>query len=212
MRISAQWIGLEAALDHELQRCETAVTAAMHEAAAGLKEELRDATFRELGLKLAYTWAAEVYPKSGTSLGAAAYVYSKAPRIMDFFTAHRVVTPLIGDALAIPSRNVPRSRGKGPLSPVEVEARFNAELQPRKLRSGNIGLFIDVVGGRRRSGSSFRRATRGRRGQGRKVQSVLMFTLVRSVANRHVIDLKGPAARWSARIPGLVEKHLGAAA
>jgi hypothetical protein len=78
--------------------------------------------------------------------GPPAFVWTKAPKIIDFFSSSKIITPL-GEAFAIPTENVPRgARGKR-LSPIEVEARFNAELQPVKLPSGRIGLVIDVVAG-----------------------------------------------------------------
>jgi hypothetical protein len=82
------------------------------------------------------------------------------------------------------------------LSPIEVEGRFNAELQPVKLKSGRIGLVIDVVAGR--SGRGFRPATARRRGQGRQARPVLMFVLTR-----------GPLHGRRADRPGSLRQPLG---
>ena len=200
--------GLPAAVGAELARAERAVTAGMAKAAEGLRKELSVQTIAALGPRLGQTWKANVYPKGGVSMEPAGFVYSKIPKIIDFNSASRVVTPVTGEALAIPTRNVPRGRRGRRLSPVEVEAHFNAELRPVRLPSGRIGLVIDVVAGLSQRRPGFRLATKGRLKQGRRPRPVLMFVLVRRVVGRRLIDVEGVAARWAQAVPRLIEQEL----
>lgn len=207
MRIKARMVGLDAVLLDGLGRLERATTLAMEEAGEGLKEELRDKTFAAgLGNRLPYTWKLRSFPGAGASLEPAAYVYSAAPKILSFFTAARVIMPF-GAAFAIPVSPV-IGRGGRALNPVEVEDRFNQDLEPGFLPSGNLGLFLNLVRGRSRRRPGFRQATKGRRAQGREVERVLMFVLVRSLRSRKAIDLDTIGNRWAGRVPGLIEKHL----
>ena len=65
---------------------ERAVTAAMDDVTAGLKGELREQiTGAGLGTRLANTWRGKRYPESGQSADAVAFVWSKAPAIIDAF-------------------------------------------------------------------------------------------------------------------------------
>lgn len=197
---------LRASLRAESARVDRAVDEALREATSGLKEEMRDLTFTALGRKVAYAWQERFYPNKDDPRGPAGLVYSKAPKIIDFHRAERIRTP-IGGAFAIPVNPVVKRGGRA-MSIAEVESRFNQDLQPVRLRSGNIGLFADLIGAR--SGRGFRPATRGRLAQGRRAQKVLLFVLVRSLRSRKLIDLAGPAKRWTARIPALIDKRLGA--
>jgi hypothetical protein len=206
--VRATMAGLDAACAEGLTVVEWAITAAMEEAGLGMLEELQDLTLKAgLGGRLPSTWKLRVYPRNGYSLEPAAFVYSKAPRILSFFTVSRVITPQ-GEAFAIPVNPVIK-RGGAAMTPVEVEARFNAELEPRRLASGNIGLFLDLVAARNRRRPGFRPATAKRLASGRQAEKTLMFVLVRSLRSKMLIDLVALAERWSARLPGLVEKWFG---
>lgn len=196
---------LRQATASELQRVEKAIDEGVKDAGAGLKEELRDLTFVVLGRRVAYTWQGRFYANPGNTGGPAAFVWTKAPRIIDFWRAERVVTPL-GGAFAIPVNPVVKRFGKA-MTIAEVEAKFNQDLEPRRLPSGNIGLFADLLRGR--NGRGFRQATKGRLAQGRKTEKVLLFVLVRSLRSRKLIDLVGPANRWAAKVPALVDARLG---
>ena len=190
----------------ELVRVDKAIADGVKEATDGLKEELRDRTFVVLGRRVAYAWQVRFYPNQGERGGPAGFVWTKAPRIIDFWRAERVVTPT-GRYFAIPVNPVVKRFGKA-MTIAEVENKFNQDLEPRVLKGGNIGLFADLV--RARSGRGFRRATPGRRAQGRAPEKVLLFVLVRTLRSRKLIDLVEPANRWANRVPELVDKRLGA--
>lgn len=205
--VSAIVSGMRGALAAELDHVEHALMRAMEWASAGLKADLRAQTVRVLGPRVANAWREELYPLTGTSLSPAAYVYSNAPKIVSFWSADRVMTPL-GAAFAIPVNPVVKRGGK-PMTPVEVEAKFNAELEPRPLKSGHIGLFLNLVRAKSKRRKGFRQATKGRLSQGRETELVLMFVLVRSLRARKLIDVDGTAARWSARVAGRIDHELG---
>lgn len=186
---------------------EQATTEGMVEAGEGLLEELRDLTFAAgLGTRLPYTWKLNSYPKSGHSLAPAAYIYSKAPGIIDFFSAQRVVTP-IGGAFAIPVSPVVKRGGK-PMDIHEVQRHFGQQLEWRRLKSGNIGLFADLMLGKSTKRPGFRRVTPGRLKQGRESQKVLLFVLVRSLRTKKLIDLDRAVRKWADRVPILIDKRL----
>lgn len=173
------------------------VTAAMAQATGFLKDLLRDEVLTVgMGQRLAKTWRGEVYPKGGTSLGPAGFVWSKAPAIVDAFSRGVTIRPIDGEGyLWIPTKNVPprrragsyqsslgkRSRGTR-MSPEEVELAFNAELIIQKGKRGSLLALIDVVGSN--NGKTLRPSTnqrvKGRKGVApRRVKRVLMFVLVR---------------------------------
>lgn len=95
MRLRAAIQGdLNALLTAELRNAERAVTAGVGAATDGLKAELRgQITGAGLGTRLANTWRGEAYPKSGQSIGAAGYVWSKAPGLVRLY-AEGAIIPL----------------------------------------------------------------------------------------------------------------------
>jgi hypothetical protein len=197
---------LRAAFRVESTRVAKAIDDEVKDAVDGLKTDLRHATEGVLGTKIANAWRGKFFANKGQSGGPAAFVWTKAPKIIDFFSSAKVVTPL-GAAFAIPTDKVPRGPRGRRLTPFEVEARFNADLEPVKLPSGRIGLVIDVIGGR--NGRGFRAATQRRRAQGRSSQRVLMFVLSRApLRSRRLIDLDAIANRWANRIAANVATRL----
>lgn len=188
---------LRLACGAELARVAKAIDEEVKAGGEGLKGDLRQQTEGLLGSKVANAWRGKFFANKGRGGGPAAFVWTKAPRIIDFFSSSKTVTPL-GEAFAIPTENVPRgSRGRR-LTPIEVEARFNTELQPGRLKTGQIGLFMDLVTAR--SGRGLRPATKARRAQGRRAKPVLMFVLWKGpLRGRKLIDLEGTAQRRADR-------------
>ena len=65
-----------------------AVTAGMREATDGMKGDLQgDVTAGGLGPRLAKTWRGKTFPEGEESVEAAAFVYTKAPKLIDALLA-----------------------------------------------------------------------------------------------------------------------------
>lgn len=197
MRVRAKVDGLAEALRSGSARVFSVVDDEVADGADGLKADLRQQTADALGIRVANAWRGKFYPNKGDPKGPAGFVWSKAPRIIDFFSSSKIVTP-IGHAFAIPTENVPRGARGRRLSPIEVEARFNAELQPVRLKGGGLGLMIEVGGSRGRGGRGKRAGTK-----------LLMFVLERHLRSRQLIDLEATGQRWGARIATNIDRRLG---
>lgn len=191
-RITAQMAGLDAALAAGAASIFQAVDDAVEAASDGLKADLREQTGAVLGGKVALTWRNRFYSNKGDPKGPAGFVWSKAPRIISFFSAERIVTP-IGKAFAIPVTKVPGNRGRR-ATVADVEARFG-KLTFVPFKDGNAGLFANLS-----------RGSRSRRG---KPQLTLMFVLVRTIRSAKLIDLEATAERWGGRIADDIGRALG---
>lgn len=187
------------------------ITAGMNKATVGLKLEYRDQVIGAgLGQRLANTWRGKTYPEGGKSLTPAAFVWTNAPQIIDAFNRGAAIRPMGGsNFLWIPTDNVPRDRNAPRGStrragPEEVELQFNQELIIRRGKNGHFLAFINAIKSRNKKG--WRQATKGRLRQGRETELVLMFTLVPSVHMPKELDVEGPAGRWAAKVPSLIEE------
>ena len=195
-------------LKAELAAAERAVSAGVREATDGLKTELRrQITGAGLGTRLANTWRGEVYPKSGQSIGAAGYVWSKAPRLVRLYAEGAVIRSKQGLFLAIPTPAAGRfGDNRRKITPGSWERihglrlRFvyrrgspsllvadNARLTKRGRAMANIG---------RRRGDPFTRLT-GR-------TTVPLFILVPQVTVRKRLDVDGAAQKWIRALPALL--------
>ncbi len=197
-----------------------AATEAMRETTPDAKRELREqVTSNGLGQKLANTWQSEVYPDQANrvSLTPTGVIESTAPDIVSSFIAGATIRPVAGGKyLWIPTDKVPKQRGRvnrrgrnvkgGAMSPEEVENMFNTDFIIRKGRNGTLLAFIDVV--RAKNMRGYRRDTKGRRKQGRVAAPVLMFVLRRTVRLPKLLDLAGPAERWSNAFVTAFERRL----
>ncbi|HSE78931.1 MAG TPA: DUF6441 family protein [Alphaproteobacteria bacterium] len=188
----------------ELKAGEQAVTAAMREAADGLKGELRgQVEGAGLGRRLANTWRSQVFPRSGVSLRAAGFVFSKAPTLARVFDEGATIRSRDGFFLAIP---LPAA-GHPRITPAEFESNTGIPLR-FVYRRGRPSLLVaeharvDRRGQaranrtRRRDGTTFSRLT-GR-------AAVPVFVLLPQVTLRKRLDIAGAASRWIARVPALV--------
>jgi hypothetical protein len=194
-------------LKAELRNAERAVTAGVREATDGLKTELRrQITSAGLGTRLANTWRGEVYPRGQPSIGAAGYVWSKAPGIVRRYAEGAVIRSKNGLYLAIPMPAAGKyGDARQKITPGSWERihglrlRFvyrrgapsllvadNERLSKRGRAAANIG---------RRQGASFTRLS-GR-------TTVPLFILVPQVTVRKRLDVAGAARKWIAELPGL---------
>ena len=209
MRLGAAIQGdLNALLKAELGVAERAVTAGAREATDGLKTDLRrQITGAGLGNRLANTWRGEIYPKGQPSIGAAGYVWSKAPGIVRLYAEGAVIRSKQGLFLAIPTPAAGRfGDGRKKITPGNWERihgmglRFvyrrgspgllvadNVRLTKRGRAAANIG---------RSKGAAFTRLS-GR-------TTVPLFILVPQVTVRKRLDVDGAAQKWIRALPQLV--------
>ena len=88
----------------ELEAAERAVTAGVAQAASGLQTAWRgQITGAALGQSLANSVRKKLYPTSGTSIRAAAVVYSNASKVVDAFDRGAIIRAKDGFWLAIPT-------------------------------------------------------------------------------------------------------------
>lgn len=104
MRFTLQRPDLGKTLAGTEKEVERAVTAGMRQASDGLKTSLRDDVVSAgLGERLARTWRGTTYPQAGESLEATAFVWSRAPKLIDAFDRGVTIRSPRGFYLAIPT-------------------------------------------------------------------------------------------------------------
>lgn len=194
------------------------VTAGMREAASGLKQDLRDDVISGgLGQRLANSWRGQVYPTSGESIDAAAYVRTNAPKLIDAFDRGVTIRAANGKFLAIPTpeagvRQVSARRAKGTtgyrLIPATWERETGVKLRFIPTRSGGV-LVADAYyrrqAARYQGRKSFRPIRENGLATGRKF--VVIFVLVRQAKLRKRFDVEATAKEWAARVPGLIAQN-----
>lgn len=192
-------LGIKAALqgnlrvdmEKELAAGEQASMRAMRSVAGRAKQRLRDqVTGAGMGQRLANTWREEVYPRRGSSLNAAALVFSRAPQIVRAFNEGVTIRSANGFYLAIPTEAVPKNLSF--VDPGSGTFRRNARATPRGVEQA-LGLKLRLVyrGGGRPSLLVADDARLSKRGLARRaaktkiakgqVATVVMFILVPSV-------------------------------
>lgn len=214
--------------ERRIAAVERAQMGAAAEWVEGLKDENRDQVVAAgLGPRLANAWRGKVYPEGATrSANPAGIVYvtpgkgrtGSGPRIIDFFSSQKVVRPLFGRAMAIPSDDVPRTRGGRPMTVDEAEAVYGKRLvfidarhgrfsTPSARKASTIGWLVlkDLV--IRKATQRWRNRTARERERGREGFTVILFTLVRQVTSRALLSPDETYRRWVAAYPGLVERH-----
>jgi hypothetical protein len=194
-------------------------TGAMSEVTAGLKAELREQVQAAgLGGKVGNTWRGVTYPVGGrASLSPAAFVFSKAPKIVDAFERAPTIRTINGKKyLAIPTANVPRlgTRGHPRMTPAEVETAFNQDLKFARTGNGRLIAYVDAGGSasgvRRLSGKQLGRLYRskGKESPMRHVQ-VVMFILTPTAKMPKRLNVDEAAAHWADQVPSILERRLG---
>ncbi|MBX6330142.1 MAG: hypothetical protein IRY89_16425, partial [Pseudolabrys sp.] len=174
------------------------VTRAMREATEGLKSDLRaDVVGAGLGQRLANTWRGRTFPESGASIEAAAFVWSKAPNIVDAFDRGVTIRSSRGFWLAIPTpaagkTGLTATGARKRITPGGFERRTGMKLRfvyrrgrPSLLVVDNARLSKSGLArpniGRTRSGATFTRLS-GR-------STVVVFILVPQVTLRKRLDV-----------------------
>jgi hypothetical protein len=184
------------------------VTAAMREVTEGLKNDLRaDVTGAGLGQRLANTWRGRTFPESGASIEAAAFVWSKAPNIVDAFDRGVTIRSRDGFWLAIPTP----AAGLTGLSPTGARKRITPGGWERRTgmrlrfvyRRGRPSLLVADEARMTRRGLAAKSRSKSGRGQ----VTAVIFLLVPQVTLQKRLDVDATATRWAARVPGLIASH-----
>jgi hypothetical protein len=205
MRLTAALSGdLGKLLAEEVRAAETAVTAGVRRAGAGLKGELRQQVISAgLGGRLANAWRDRHYPNQ--KVDAASLVWTKAPGIIRAFAEGVTIRSGRGRCLAIPTENAPRRGTDGKrISPSTFPEHRLGRLR-LVARPGKAPLLV-VDGLRASTGrrGGFRRASQRALRTGQGVVTVVMFVLVPQVRLRKRLDVEGAARRWHGQLPRLV--------
>lgn len=117
MRFIIQHPDLRKAPAETRKDIERAVMSGMRDAADGLKQDLRDDVVATgLGERLSRTWRGKTFPEAGESAEGAAYVWSRAPKIVDAFDRGVVIRSARGLFLAIPTAAARNRRKSGQAS------------------------------------------------------------------------------------------------
>ena len=217
MRFTIQRPDLGKALAETEKDIERAVTSGMRDAADGLKQDLReDVVAAGLGERLSRTWRGKTFPELGESAEAAAYVWSRAPKIVDAYDRGVVIrrnsskNNWRGLFLAIPTA----AAGKSGRSAVGSREKITPEGWQRRT-----GLKLRFVYRRGRPSllvaDDARINTRGLAARNRRktgkipanLASVIVFILVPQVALKKRLDVEGAAKRQAARVPSLIARH-----
>ncbi len=200
-------------IEGDAARC---VTRAMREATDGLKSDLRaDVVDAGLGRRLANTWRGKTFPESGASIEAAAFVWSKAPNIVDAFDRGVTIRSRHGFWLAIPTpaagaTGLAATGARRRITPGGFERRTGMRLRfvyrrgrPSLLVADNARLSKSGLArpntGRKRGGAVYTRLS-GR-------STVVVFILVPQVTLRKRLDIDAIAMRWAERVPGLIASN-----
>ena len=183
----------------ELAAGEKAVTKAVADASAGVKQNWRGQIIGTgLGPRLARTIRSATYPKGQTSLNAAALVWSRAPAIVGAHNTGPLIRSKDGFWLAIPTEAAGKgARGKA-LTPGDWERRRGLGLRFVYRRNRPSLLVADGRLNKRGLGV----ASRSKTGRGRA--TVPIFLLVRQVKLRKRLDLEKAATIAQDRIPGAI--------
>ena len=191
---------LVAMMAAEIVAGERAVTAAVREAGIGLKTAWRSQIVGAgLGPRLANSIRSEVFPKVGTSLNAAALVWSKAPVIVGAHDAGPLIRSRNGFWLAIPTPAAGKALGGRRITPGAWERKTGLRLRFVYRWTGPSLLVADSVRLNARGHAAVSRSKTGR-GQ----VTVPMFLLVPQVKLPKRLDLTRDAEQAHDAMLGLI--------
>ncbi len=183
----------------EVAAGERAVTAGMREAGTGLKTAWRgQITGAGLGRRLGNSIRSQTYPRAGTSLNAAALIWSKAPVIIGAHDTGPLIRSKNGFWLAIPTQAAGRGLRGGRITPGEWERRRGLRLRFVYRRNGPSLLVAE--GRLNTRGQAV--ASRSKTGRGKVTAPI--FLLVRQVKLAKRLDLARDATRAVDGLPGLI--------
>ncbi len=179
---------------------EKAVTAAMRQAGSDLKTDWRgQITGAGLGQRLARSIRNKTYPERGESLDAAAFIWSKASKIIHAHDKGVLIKSKNGFYLAIPTEAAGRGRGGARLTPGEWERRRGMRLRFIYRRTGPSLLVAERARINTRGTAV---ASRSKTGRGQV--SAPIFLLVPQVKLRKRLGLARDAEKVAGSVPGLI--------
>jgi uncharacterized protein DUF6441 len=191
---------IAAMMQVELLAGERAVTAAMRQAGSDLKADWRgQITGAGLGQRLARSIRNKTYPERGESFGTAAFIWSKAPKIIRAHDRGMLIRSKNGLWLAIPTEAAGKGRGGARLTPGEWERRRGMRLRFIYRRNGPSLLVAEKA---RLNTQGTAVASRSKTGRGQV--SAPIFTLVPQVKLRKRLDLVRDAEKVAGSVPGLI--------
>jgi hypothetical protein len=211
MRFSFKAGDLGAVLKRAYDDGELAVSEAMNEVQAGLRDELRGQVVSAgMGQRLSKTWRGKRFPESGASINSVAYVWSRAPDIVDAFERGVPIIARNRRFLAVPTRDagVSHTTVKNKrLTPAIWETETGVKL--RFVPSGDHALLVTDAHyarqparwRRRKSFKPIRTPLTG----GRKV--LVIFVLVPMVNPGKRLDVEGAGNRWADRVGSIIASH-----
>ena len=206
MRFNLERPDMRKALAGTQQDIERAVTSGMRDASVELKARLReDVVSSGLGERLSRTWRGKVFPEVGESVEAAAFVWSKAPKLIDAFDRGVTIRSARGFWLAIPTPAA-GTRGRGPngrasrITPGGWERRTGMRLRFVYRKRGPSLLVADTA---RINTRGLAAANRRKTGH----STVIVFLLVPQVTLRKRLNIDAIAKRQAARVPTLIARH-----
>ena len=211
MRFSFKADDLSAVLKRAYDDGERAVSEGMNEVQAGLRDELRGQVVSAgMGQRLSKTWRGKRFPESGASINSVAYVWSRAPDIVDAFERGVPIIARNRRFLAVPTRDagVSHTTVKNKrLTPAiwETETGVKLRFVPR---GGHALLVTDAHYARQparwRRRKSFKPIRTPLTGS-RKV--LVIFVLVPMVNPGKRLDVEGAGNRWADRVASIIASH-----
>jgi hypothetical protein len=203
MRFNLERPDVRKALACTQQDIERAVTSGMRDASVELKERLReDVVASGLGERLSRTWRGKVFPEVGESVEAAAYVWSRAPKIVDAFDRGVTIRSARGFWLAIPTPAA-GARGRGQsgrasrITPGGWERRTGMRLRFVYCKRGPSLLVADTA---RLNSRGLAAANRRKTGN----STVIVFLLVPQVTLKKRLNIDAIENQQAARVPALI--------
>ena len=191
---------LAAIMQAEVLAGERAVTAAMRQAGGDLKADWHgQITGAGLGQRLARSIRNKTYPERGESLDAAAFVWSKAPKIIHAHDRGMLIRSKLGFYLAIPTEAAGKGRGGARLTPGEWERRRGMRLRFIYRRNGPSLLVAEKARINTRGTAV---ASRSKTGRGQVTAPI--FLLVPQIKLRKRLDLARDAEKVAGSVPGLI--------
>jgi hypothetical protein len=210
MRLEAAITGnLHKFMQAQAKVAEVAVTNAVKDISDNVKRDLRQQVIAAgLGKGVSNAWKVNYYPKSGTSISLAGFVFSKAPKIIRAFNDGALIKSKNGFFLAIPSPAAPK-RGVGGkrITPSNFPEHALGRLRFVYRRGAVSLLVVDNLRASTGKRGGFRKASESALRTGRGLTTVVMFYLVPQVKMQKRLSVESVAAKWQARLPQAILDH-----